>query len=334
MRFLRWLPCILAVLIPGATSFADPPAGSRGKPWEAGAEAQRAPALTADAKLARFTMQAAYRDCVANESEKSSARDISGFEPKPEGKYPVFVYLTGTLMKFNGPEAQLITHEMAKRGFVAAAVDYDNSAYPYCPAMTAKAKCIFDASAKTSALSQLCARAKADCTRGIVVAGFSQGANLAALSGNAHPQVRAAYLMGHGDRALNSIDVSRCADDASTSLAPRALRSVNGEADLFFGGNRAGVRKQLQKVVGAQCPDATRCEQADGSGWVIIENRELADGSADHCYFFNKANTYCSSYDGLDPAWQSGRQPWALAPNLDWLARQVADVPAPVSALK
>lgn len=92
--------------------------------------------------LVTFSMEAAYHDCGAMPGQDHPGpRDIAGYEPKREGKYPVFIYLTGTLMRFNGPEAKLMTSEMAKRGFVAAAVDYDNTAYPYCPTLSAKAKC-------------------------------------------------------------------------------------------------------------------------------------------------------------------------------------------------
>ena len=284
-----------------------------------------APAIQPDASIADFALNAAYSDCGPMESgTKPRPRDIVGHEPRAAGSYPVFIYLTGTLMKFNGPEAQRLTHGMAKRGFVAAAVDYDNAAYPYCPTMNAKAKCIFDGKSNTSALSKVCARAKADCSRGVVVAGFSQGANLAALSRNENENVRAAYLMGHGDRALNGLDVSRCADDANTVLAPNQMRSVNGEADLFFGNALSGVRKQLQKVVGVQCPEGTQCEQPNGSGWFIIGNKDLQDGAADHCYFLNKANAYCSAYEGVDPIWEKGRESWSMGPNLDWLANQIA----------
>lgn len=140
--------------------------------------------------------------------------------------------------------------------------------------------------------------------------------------------------MGHGDKALNGFDVSRCADDATTALAPAQMRSVNGEADLFFGAALAGVRKQLQKVVGVQCPEATQCEQPNGSGWFIIGSKELKDGAADHCYFLNKANTYCSTYEGLDAGWASGSDPWSVTPNLDWLASQVAETGTLTAATK
>jgi len=325
MSSLRTSLLALVVLLPASPSFADPVHKSTAAPpWADTAGKARAPALQSDASVADFAIKGAYHDCGAMAGGNPGPRDIAGHEPKAAGSYPVFIYLTGTLMKFNGPEAQRITQEMAKRGFVAAEVEYDNSAYPYCRSMSAKAKCIFDGKSKASAVSQVCAREKADCARGIVVSGFSQGANLAALSRNENENVRAAYLMGHGDKALNQFDVSRCADDATTVLAPSQLRSVNGEADLFFGTALAGVRKQLQKVVGVQCPEATHCEQTDGSGWFIVESKELEDGAADHCYFLNKANTYCSTYDGLDPTWEKGAEPWSLRPNLDWLASQVS----------
>lgn len=298
-------------------------------PWETRAPAQHpGQALATDPSLVPIRMPAAYEDCAAPkagppQARKSAApRDIAGFAPKAAGAYPVFVYLTGTLMKFNGPEAQFLTSEMAKRGFFAVAVDYDNAAYPYCPGMAAKAKCIFDESSNTSAVAQICAQDQADCSKGIVVAGFSQGANLAALSGNSHSLVKAAYLLGHGDRALNGLDVSRCSDDAHTSLSPVQMRSVSGESDMFFGGDAAGVKKQLQKVVGLSCDDPLVCSAENGSGFHVLVNDGLQDGSADHCYFLHKANVYCSTYEGLDAGWQHGAAPWAATFNLDWLAKQ------------
>jgi hypothetical protein len=324
---------VLCWLLASASSSAqDARKTARTLPWEG-----KAPAFTAptDPAITAFTLPAAYRDCAADGGKPAASRDIAGYAPveapvsareqndKVAGRHPVFVYLTGTLMRFNGPEAQVLTSEMAKRGFLAAAVDYDNAAYPYCPGMTSKAACIFDADAPRSAIAQICALPQADCTRGIVVAGFSQGANLAALAANRNPNVRAAYLLGHGDRALNGFDVSRCADDAATALAPSQMRSVTGEADLFFGGSQAGVRKQFQRVVGIACAEGLDCATENGGGWHIVASTELRDGGADHCYFLDRANVYCSTYEGLDPSWQHGTQPWALGPSLDWLAAQV-----------
>jgi dienelactone hydrolase len=268
-----------------------------------------------------FTMSAAYygTDRSGNCSN-SNKRSLVGLEPSDEGKFPVFVYLTGTNMPFNGPEAKLFTQQMAARGFVAAAVDYDSSSYPSCGTMTKKASCIFNAGSANSAVSKLCSRAKADCSKGIVVSGFSQGANLSALAKNYDARARAAYLIGHGDKASGLIDVSSCADNAKTTLLPSQMRSINGENDEFFGSNANGVRTQLQKVVGVSCAQSWNCLQADGSGWAMVRPMELADGSANHCYYYQNGNRACTANNGFDAGWLSGSAPWALAPSLDWLA--------------
>jgi hypothetical protein len=173
-----------------------------------------------------FTMSGAYyTDGVFSTSCSSLYRkDIVGYEPAEAGKYPLFIYVTGTTMNFKGPEAMAITNEMAKRGFVAATVDYANSTYPTtCSRMHTRASCIFNPNSANSAVTKLCARAKADCSRGIVVAGFSQGANITALSRNYDSRVKGAYLLGHGNNASGFINVSGCANDPYTTLLPSSL---------------------------------------------------------------------------------------------------------------
>ena len=251
----------------------------------------------------------------------ATPRSIAGSEPTAVGKFPVFVFLTGTTMPFNGTEAQALTNAMAERGFVAATVEYDNAQYPACTAMRAKAGCIWNAVSANSAISKLCARDKADCAnKGIVVSGFSQGANLAALSKNYDARVRAAFLIGHGNVASGLIDVRSCANDSATTLLPSEMRSVNGDSDQFFGFTASGVKSQLQAVVGVSCSSASTCLQADGSGWYIISSSQLSDRKADHCYYFNGANSTCSTFNGLDSGWNTGTSPWSMQPNLDWLA--------------
>jgi dienelactone hydrolase len=269
-----------------------------------------------------FSMpDAYYGDSLFGGCSSGSKKDIVGSEPAEPGAYPVFVYLTGTTMSFTGAEAQLLTAEMAKRGFVAATVEYSNSTYPSCSTMKKRAECIFNASSANSAISKICSRAKADCRQGIVVSGFSQGANLAALSKNYDARVKGAYLLGHGNKA-SIINVASCANDSATALLPTEMRSVNGEKDQYFGGSQSGVRTQLQAVTGVRC-SGTNCLQAGGNGWYIVTNSQVSDGSADHCYFFKGANSSCSSNSGFETAWATGTQPWSLQPNLSWLAARV-----------
>ena len=271
---------------------------------------------------ASFSMTGAYYGHTNGACSSSTLRNIAGSEPAEAGTYPVFVFLTGTTMPFNGADAQQLTSAMAQRGFVAATVQYDNGSYPSCGAMQTKAKCIWDAANPKSAINAICSRPKADCaTKGIVVSGFSQGANLAALSKNYDARVRGAFLMGHGNKASGLIDVSSCSNNAATALLPSQMRSVNGESDSYFGGSAAGVRAQLSAVVGVRCgSSAYNCLQADGSGWFMVSNASLSDRKADHCYFFNGASSNCSTFSGFDTTWSGGTIGWSKETSLNWLA--------------
>jgi hypothetical protein len=272
-----------------------------------------------------FTMTNAYNSTDPRGTCSASfKKTIVGSEPSDAGTFPVFIYLTGTAMPFNGADAQPFIQEMAARGFVAATVQYDNAAYPTCNLMTKKASCIYNGSSATSAISKLCSRTKADCSKGVVVSGFSQGANLSALAKNYDTRVRAGYLLGHGDKAAGLIDVSSCADDARTALLPSQMRSINGENDEFFGNNANGVRQQLQKVVGVSCPGSWSCIQADGSGWQMVRPSELADGTANHCYYYLNGDRSCQTNTGYDPTWRNGSSPWSLGPSLDWLVSRTS----------
>ena len=65
---------------------------------------------------------------------------------------------------------------------------------------------IFTLEKAATALSQLCTRPKADCSKGIVTAGFSQGSHLAAIAGNYDSRIRATFLIGGGTQAANNRD--------------------------------------------------------------------------------------------------------------------------------
>ena len=226
-------------------------------------------------------------------------------------------------MPYQGPEARFLTREMARRGFVAVSVDYDNGAYAYCRGMAEKARCIFGRE-KTSAVSALCSRSNVDCERGVLVAGFSQGANLGLLAKNYDARVRGAYLMGLGHKAANFMDLSACMRVSETAFRREELRAINGEHDGFFGATAEGVTRQLTWVLGNECKRVGDCLQPDGSGWYVVHDAQLDDHTADHCYFLNRANGFCSKYEGLDPAWEKGREPWGVRSSLEWLIARLS----------
>ncbi|HEU4726459.1 MAG TPA: hypothetical protein VFT22_01160 [Kofleriaceae bacterium] len=244
--------------------------------------------------------------------------NISGQEPSTTGTFPVFVYMIGTTETFTNASATAAVAGMASRGYVAATVAYNSGSFSGCSTISGKARCIFNPSSATSAISQLCARAKADCTKGIVVGGFSQGAVMATLAKNFDSRVAAAWGMGDGV-TYSIFNLTSCMADGNRALPSDRLRAVDGEKDQFIGPTASNVRSQFLTLTGLSCGStAFNCLQSNGSGWYIIQNAQVADGSADHCYM-RRSGDCNGSQNSLDPGWQTGTDPWELSANLDWL---------------
>jgi hypothetical protein len=263
---------------------------------------------------------------------------VIGREPEAPSRYPVFVYLTGTGGVYDGTEPTIFLNEMARRGFVAASVEYDTLVGVGPQALDAKSGCIFDGGRATSAVAGLCARARADCTRGILVAGFSQGAYIAARSQNHERQVRGVYALGLNDLVVppDHFAVTSPPPTGIRSLPSSRLRIVNGSGWSDEQADQEGMREQLNALTGSSCGlTANRCLSASGSGWYIVQDAEVTDGEADHCYFHGSGE--CSFAPTFEPAWRPpASAPWSLRSNLDWLAAQLAKpaLPATVNGLR
>ncbi len=239
---------------------------------------------------------------------------IQGKEPTTTGRFPVFVYTVGTTEGYTHASAQAAVDEMVARGYVAATVEYDNASFGSCSTLTSRARCIYDASRSSSAISTLCSRAKADCSKGVVVAGFSQGSIMAILAKNYDARVRAAYGLGAGVE-YSIYDLSACVADGNRVLPSDRLRVVNGEGDGFMGSTEASVRAQVTEMTNLSCPFASSCARSNNSGWYIVDNAEASDGNADHCYMRNSGCIGAT----LDQKWRFGTYGWSLRTNLDWL---------------
>jgi hypothetical protein len=245
----------------------------------------------------------------------TSTYAIQGKEPTTAGRYPVFIYLVGTSESYTHASALAAVDEMAAAGYVAATVQYPNSSFGGCSTLSGRSKCLFDAATATSAVNTLCSRPNADCSRGVVVAGFSQGSILSILARNFEPRVRAAYALGAGVQ-YSFYDLRSCVANGRRALPSSLLRAVNGEADGFMGGSASGVRSQLQELTGASCgTSATSCLSSGGSGWYLVRHAEVDDGTADHCYMRQGG---CSG-SRLDLKWRSGSYAYSLVPGLRWL---------------
>lgn len=248
----------------------------------------------------------------------ASSYPIAAAEPAAAGTYPVFIYLVGTSENHDNAAAMAAVNAMAAKGYVAATVDYATSQFGSCSVLSGKSSCVFNPNSTSSAVAQLCSRAKADCSKGIVVGGFSQGSILALLAKNFDARVQAAYGIGMSN-VYATYDLSACVVNGNRSLSGDRLRAVDGEKDNYAGGTQAAVQSSLQKVSGPICAaGSTTCLNANGSGWVIARNTQVADGSADHCYMRASGDCF-GSQNSLDPGWNTGTGAWSKDPNLSWL---------------
>lgn len=255
-------------------------------------------------------------------------------KPAKPGKYPVFLFLIGTLRTHNSETARGIVDRAAQRGFVAAAVDYDTIATDFhskgpCDSMEAKSKCsltVDDSSAPEAALNLICnglridgsnAGLSADCNQGIVVSGFSQGALLAMLARNHDERIQAVWAIGHHNQALPDSEPLQCVHGKNgmppdtRALAAERLRVLVGEGDWMV---RKPHQQHLEAVTGRKCAPGTLgpCFGEDGSGWAIVPNIECG-GKCKHEYLDNARFWDPSTWWGVDQ-------------NLDWL-KQFVSIP-------
>ena len=252
----------------------------------------------------------------------NKALSINGYEPSAAGTYPVFIYVTGTKLSPWSGDDQLITQQMASRGFVAVAVDYTTRMnYPAnCAGLSTPVAQVFDPADPLSAVSVVDARAKADVSKGLVVMGFSQGANVASLAKNFNPSVDAAFLIGNGYTSWGA----NCYGDAYTIIAGSQTRSVMGAIDnayVFNGGPGGSIeqnRLAMETTSGMSCgASATSCTDAGGGGWYLVQAFETASGKENHCFHYG--NSPCGGTP-MDTQFVNGSHYWSLGPSLDWLA--------------
>lgn len=246
---------------------------------------------------------------------------FNGYEPNDGGTHPVFVFVTGTKLSSWSGDDQLITQEMAQKGFVAVSVDYaTRMKYPTsCSQMMDTVEGVFDSADAGSAINAIAARPTADVSKGLVVMGFSQGANIASIAKNFDADVAAVFLIGNGYVQWGAT----CYDDASTVITADRTRSVAGQSDaayVFSGGPGGDVdqNRMVQEVTtGVSCgPTATNCTFPDGSGWYLVPASETADGREDHCFIYQSG---CGGLP-MDTEFLGGSHFWSLGPALDWLA--------------
>jgi hypothetical protein len=243
--------------------------------------------------------------------------DPSKFGPGP---YPVFIYVPGTYEGYEDPLAQLFVTSMVKRGFLSASVAYSNNSLAQsCPLYKPKAQGIFDSTRSTSATATVCSLSSADCSKGIVTSGISQGGFIAVMAKNYDPRVQAVYALSMSDYAQNAHEPFACVDKQNTSIPANRVTIVNGISDPAFTG-----QQPVQNVSGFTCPDGSyQCWSPDnsGAGWYVVQNWQVVSGKADHCYFMDGNKTSVGCVGIGDPNWlPPAAENWSFASNMAWLA--------------
>jgi hypothetical protein len=243
-----------------------------------------------------------------------------GYEPADgaSARRPLFLYFVGTAFRrddvsaeFDTLAARVVTEAMARRGFVALSVAYDNGVAALVSDHHHQTRCLFDA--PTGVIARACALPQVDCDQGIALWGHSQGAAVAVAAANHDARVRAVWATGYGG-------------DMKTVLSPHRLRVVNGEND------QAAKLDTTTGLSASACTGTDQCLREDGSGWIIVRRSQLADperARADHCWFDRPS---CQSKTRvLEPTWidPASTRPYALERNADWVAETTrrADLP-------
>lgn len=263
-----------------------------------------------------------YMGSVANGAECSMSYPTQGHEPisAASAKHPLFLYFVGTEFipgdasaQHDSPAALAVTEAMARRGFVALSVRYDNGFVAWSSDHVNQLACLFDGDKPTSLVRSACGLPNVDCGLGIATWGHSQGAYVAHAAHNREPRVRAVWATGYGG-------------DSASTLPSDRLRVVNGEADAADNGTAAKLMT-ITGMTADECSEPDQCLRADGSGWIIVRKSALAmpdTSSADHCWFDRPS---CSaSAIALEPNWVDpvSDKAFALELNADWVAARTS----------
>ncbi len=326
---------------PGAVGAAEAPAAPDG---DAARDGTSTSEQTPDLAIESFTAEIWTWDQTSDTCSHSNNGNpfwdwmVVGREPAQAGKYPLFLYVHGTGDVAENPVAVHAVARMAARGFVAASIPYDSlggigavlaDPASACPIGAKKAACLFG-SGEGSPITKLCAREKAACDRGIVLAGHSQGAWLATLAKNHDSRVRAVYGLGHGIHehvAVGALDIdsdlSACLPPSSRALPADRLRVVDGQSEYVYG---TSLQADVRELTGLSCPaGAMECMRPDGSGWAFFPDAANQDGRglSQHCYMANMPGGDCTASTGLNTNWSTGTQSYGLEPSLAWLRKFV-----------
>ena len=239
----------------------------------------------------------------------SMRMNIIGQEPTDGQRHPVFVYMHGYTGDNAPDDYKIMIQEAAAKGYVAVSPRYTSFFTLTVRAADQHAKCVYG-SGPESALTKVCARPTADCSKGIVVSGLSLGSTISARAANYNANIRAAYLLGFTGPMNNQLLFN---PGGSRMLPNDRVRLTFGRQDII-----AGNFTTVNALTGKSCTGTNNCLSADGSGWYSVQDNEVFDKRADHCFHFYRFGCFGQEAP-FDPGWRPpSTLPWALDPALEW----------------
>lgn len=258
----------------------------------------------------------------------NSAMNLYGARPTGGGTYPVLLYVPGTYGDYTDVEGKTFVQHAAAQGFVAMAVEYNSTSTNTQAGYAGHAFCIFDQNHANSALTNACAVSGADCSRGALVAGFSQGGAIALISKNYTANVNAVWTIGVSANIYpnNTVAPNAIAAPNGTRALPnnKLVMNMGQTSNAFTKNLTAADLPSLKKMTGADCGTAFNCLGSNGAGYYVVANSEVADGTADHCYWEGNGGCKLSPTTleiGFAPPATTN---WSMIRNLDWLRSQLA----------
>lgn len=299
------------------------------------AKAETAPITTFQTTYKSYNDSTSWRTKMTMAERCTDTQRIYGARPAAPGNYPVLIYLHGTYAELgSNKEGREFVERAAGLGYTAMALTYDSSSSLNEAGLQRHAYCMFDQNHPKDGLSTVCAVAGADCSKGVVLAGFSQGAAISAIAKNYNDKVKAVWAIGLSAYIYPRYKIPTDVLPApyGTRVLPNDKLSINmGQASVL--GKKTLLPEDmpsLKKLTGADCAASLQCIQPNGSGYYVVANNEVVDGTADHAYWMqvNKYNKGALSFTLSPKEFEPGFQPpsmtkWSMITNLNWLKSQL-----------
>jgi predicted esterase len=326
-RFFVKVACAVVVVssVFGITSILEP------------AKAQdTVPVTTFETSYKAYNDATSWRTKMTMAERCSDTQKIYGARPATPGNHPVLIYLHGTFAEWGkNKEGQQFVKRAASLGYTALALTYDSTGSLNEKGLQRHAYCMFDQNHSSDGLSTACSVAGADCSKGVVLAGFSQGAAIATIAKNYNDKVKAVWAIG-----LSAYIYPRERVYSDALPAPYGTRVLPNDKLVINMGQSSSLSKKnlipedmpsLKQLTGADCGSNLQCLQPNGSGYYVVANNQVADGTADHAYWmrvnswWNKSGlSFTFSPKEFDPGFQPpATTDWSMTRNLEWLRQQL-----------